>query len=89
MMEAQGQTPDFNEQYPGAGGATAGWLERQDVVAKIREQYFREHDEQANVNWSKIDDVPLEYVNRKLQRLAIRGALRLRRTIGISSMFHE
>jgi len=65
-MEARGQTPDFNVQYPGAGGATGGWLERQNVVVKIREQYFREHGEVAKIRSSKIDDVPLEYVNEKL-----------------------
>jgi len=67
MLETQGQTPDFNVQYPGAGGATTGWLERQAVVVKIRERFFREHGEEPKIDSSKIGDVPLEYVNAKLQ----------------------
>jgi hypothetical protein len=51
-LESQGQTPDFDVQYPGAGGASVGWLQRQQTVAKIREKYFKETGQEA-VLWRK------------------------------------
>lgn len=66
-LESQGQTPDFNIQYPGAGGATSGWIERQQIVLKIREEYFRKNGQDAKVISSKIEDVPLEYINDHLK----------------------
>lgn len=65
-LESQGQTPDFDVQYPGAGGASGGWLQRQQAVAKIREEYFRKTGQDSKVRSSKISDVPLEYINDKL-----------------------
>ncbi len=67
VLEAQGQTPDFNVQYPGAGGASGGWLQRQQVAVEIRDEYFRATHQEAKIKSSKIEDVPLAYVNRKLQ----------------------
>lgn len=66
-LESQGQTPDFNVQYPGAGGATGGWIERQQVVVKIREEYFKKMGQASKVQSSKIGDVPLEYINEELK----------------------
>jgi hypothetical protein len=66
-LESQGQSPDFNVQYPGAGGASGGWLERQQVVVKIREDYFKKHGQNAKIQSSKIEDVPLEYINERLK----------------------
>ncbi|HMI97823.1 MAG TPA: hypothetical protein VK479_15015 [Micropepsaceae bacterium] len=71
FLESQGQTPDFNVQYPGAGGATAGWLERQEVVVKIREEYFKKAGQDAKVQTSKIEGVPLEYINEKLREFGL------------------
>ena len=67
VLEAQGQTPDFNVQYPGAGGASGGWLQRQQVVVKIREEYFKKTGQEAKIASSKIEDVPLDYINEKLK----------------------
>jgi hypothetical protein len=67
FLESQGQTPEFNVQYPGAGGATVGWLERQQIVAKIREDYFKKAKQEGKIKSSKIEDVPLEYINKKLK----------------------
>jgi len=66
-LESQGQTPDFGVQQPGEGGATGGWLQRQAVVAKIREEYFRKKGQPAKIQSSKIGDVPLDYINEKLK----------------------
>jgi hypothetical protein len=66
-LESQGETPDFGVQYPGAGGATAGWLQHEQIVSKIREEYFREHQQEAKIQSSKIEDVPLAYINKKLE----------------------
>lgn len=66
-LESRGLTPDFNVQYPGAGGATAEWLQRQQVVVKIREEYFKKTGQEAKIQSSKIEDVPLEYINEKLK----------------------
>lgn len=66
-LESQGQTPDFGVQYPGAGGASAGWLQRQQVVIKIREEYFKKTRQEAKLQSSKIEDVPLEHVNESLK----------------------
>jgi hypothetical protein len=66
-LESQGQTPDFGVQYPGAGGATGGWLQRQQVVEKIREEYFKKTGHEAKIRSSKVEDVPLEYINEKLK----------------------
>lgn len=66
-LESEGQTPDFNIQYPGAGGATGGWLERQNVVVKIREEYFKKNKQEAKIRSSKIEDVPLTFINEKLK----------------------
>jgi hypothetical protein len=66
-LESQGQTPDFNVQYPGAGGASGGWLERQQVIVKIREEFFRKAGHEAKIKSSKIEDVPLNYINKKLE----------------------
>jgi hypothetical protein len=65
-LESQGQTPDFNVQYPGAGGASGGWLQRQQVVIKIREEYFKKTGQNPKIKSSKIEDVPLDYINKKL-----------------------
>lgn len=67
FLESQGQTPDFGVQYPGAGGASGGWLQRQQVVAQIREEYFKKLGQAAKLQSSKIEDVPLEYVNQRLK----------------------
>ncbi|KQY98357.1 hypothetical protein ASD45_20740 [Pseudolabrys sp. Root1462] len=67
FLEAQGQTPDFNVQYPGAGGASAGWLHRQEIVVKIRDDYFRSKGLLDKIKSSKIEDVPLDYINEKLE----------------------
>ena len=61
------RTPDFNIQYPGAGGATGGWLERQNVVVKISEEYFKKNKQEAKIRSSKIEDVPLTFINEKLK----------------------
>jgi hypothetical protein len=66
-LESQGETPDFGVQYPGAGGATGGWLQRQQVVVKIREEYFNKTGQEAKIQSSKIQDVPLEYINERLK----------------------
>lgn len=66
-LELQGQTPDFGVQYPGAGGATGGWLQRQQIVAKIREEYFKKAGQKTKIQSSKIEDVPLEYINEELK----------------------
>lgn len=66
-MESQGQTPDFGVQYPGAGGATGGWLQRQQIVAKIREEYFKNAGQEAKIQSSKLEDVPLGYINERLK----------------------
>lgn len=66
-LESQGQTPDFDVQYPGAAGASAGWLQRQQIVEKIREEYFKKNGQEAKIRSSKIRDVPLEYINEKLK----------------------
>jgi len=68
FLESQGQTPDFNVQYPGTGGASGGWLERQQIVVKIREEYFKDIGNEAKTS-SKIEDVPLDYINKKLKEL--------------------
>jgi hypothetical protein len=67
FLESQGQTPDFDVQYPGAGGATGGWLQRQQIVVKIREEYFKKTGQPAKIKSSKIEDVPLTYINEKLK----------------------
>lgn len=67
VLESEGKTPDFNVQYPGAGGASGGWLQRQQIVAKIREEYFKKTGREAKIRSSKIEDVPLEYINEKLK----------------------
>jgi hypothetical protein len=66
---SQGQTPDFGVQYPGAGGASAGWNQKNEIVRQIRETYFRETGEIAKISKSKIRDVPLEYINEKLSQV--------------------
>jgi hypothetical protein len=66
-LESQGGTPDFGVQYPGAGGATGGWLQRQQVVVKIRQDYFKKTEQEAKTQSSKIEDVPLEYINERLK----------------------
>lgn len=66
-LESQGQTPDFNVQYPGAGGATREWSERQQIVVKIRQEYFRQKGQEAKLRSSKIEDVPLRYINERLR----------------------
>lgn len=66
-LESQGHTPDFGVQYPGAGGATAGWRQRQQTVVKIRDEYFRKIGQEAKIKSSKIEDVPLEYINERLK----------------------
>lgn len=66
-LESQGQTPDFDVQYPGAGGASAGWLQHQQIIVKIREGYFKKNGQEAKIRSSKIEDVPLEYINEKLK----------------------
>jgi hypothetical protein len=66
-LESQGQTPDFGIRYPGAGGATGGWLEHQEIVLKIREEYFKKTGQEAKIQSSKIEDVPLEYIDEKLK----------------------
>jgi hypothetical protein len=66
-LESQGKTPDFGVQQPGEGGATSGWLERQQVVSKIREEYFKNKSQDAKIQTSKIEDVPLKYINEKLK----------------------
>ena len=63
---SQGITPDYGVQYPGAGGATPGWLRREEIVRQIRENYFRENGNTEKLSKSKITDVPLEYINEKL-----------------------
>lgn len=65
-LEDQGQTPDFGIQYPGAGGATEGWIQRQQVVTEIREKYFKDMRQADKLKSSKIGDVPLDYVNNAL-----------------------
>ncbi len=79
FLESQGQTPDFNVQYPGAGGATAGWLERQKVVLKIREDYFRRSGQDTKLQTSKIEDVPLEHINEALRSSGLPWRARLDR----------
>jgi hypothetical protein len=66
-LESQGETPDFDIQYPGAGGATVGWLQRQQIVVKLREEYFRQTGQETKIRSSKIEDVPQEYINEKLK----------------------
>lgn len=68
MQEWTGQTPDFGVQLPGEGGATPGWLERQDVVKKIREDYFKANGQEEKIEASKVDDVPLDYINQQLEK---------------------
>jgi hypothetical protein len=67
-LESQGQTPNFGVQYPGAGGASGGWLHRQQIVEKIREAYFKESGNERKIQSSKIGDVPLEYINEMLKQ---------------------
>jgi hypothetical protein len=76
-LETQGQTPDFGVQYPGAGGATAGWLQCQQVVVKIREEYFKKTRQEAKIRSSKIEDVPLEYINEKLKQAGYQWRARI------------
>lgn len=66
-LESEGKTPDFGVQYPGAGGATAGWLQRQQIVVKIREKYFEKTGQDSKIKASKIEDVPLDYINKELK----------------------
>lgn len=66
FLEAQGQTPDFGVQYPGSGGASGGWLAKQEIVQAIRIEYFDKTGQKSKKETSKIEDVPIEYINSQL-----------------------
>lgn len=68
LLESQGQTPEFNVQYPGSGGASGGWGERQDIVVKLRAQYFTRTGQVHKISSSKIDDVPTDVLNKMIEQ---------------------
>jgi hypothetical protein len=65
-LAGQGQTPDWGVMYPGHGGMSAGYLERHRIVAEIRARFFQKQESPEKVARSKIDDVPLDYINSEL-----------------------
>lgn len=79
FLESEGKTPDFGVQYPGAGGASGGWAQRQAVVAKLREAYFNEKGQISKIQSSKIEDVPLDYINAKLENAGYPWRARIER----------
>lgn len=66
FLAQQGQTPDWGVMYPGYGGMSAGYLERHRIVTEVRATFFQRENKLEKLSSSKIDDVPLEYVNSQL-----------------------
>lgn len=67
MLIQQGETPDWGMTYPGQGGMSPGYLWRHQIVDRIRTKYFTEKQTPEKIKRSKIDDVPLDYINSELR----------------------
>jgi hypothetical protein len=66
VLRQQGQTPDFGVMYPGQGGMSGGYASRYAIVVSIRADYCRSNNMMDKINHSKIEDVPLGYINTAL-----------------------
>ena len=71
FLAEQGQVPDWGVVYPGYGGMSGGYLERHKLVASIREKFFLSQGLPEKLFASKIDDVPISYINSELEALGL------------------
>lgn len=63
-----GSEPDYGATLPGQGGMSPGYLEKFQIIGKIREYYFRSEGMNEKLLSSKLADVPLDFLNQDLER---------------------
>lgn len=66
FLEEIGQVPGWGEGWPGQGGMSPGYFRKHQIVSGVRAEYFLKNGQKEKLEVSKIEDVPLEYVNEKL-----------------------